>query len=123
MSTDYRLFFFLMIRRPPRSTLCQTLFPYTTLFRSRLSCERLPQPLGRPGSEHCNPPKGARRDDFGVRKGQNQRLGPKRCLQFLMKTAHNPALAKEVVHDKQAAEPEVATDIGKSLPREQEALQ
>src|SRR5213082_4174454 len=23
-----------MIRRPPRSTLCQTLFPYTTLFRS-----------------------------------------------------------------------------------------
>src|SRR5213082_4036288 len=26
--------FFLMIRRPPRSTLCQTLFPYTTLFRS-----------------------------------------------------------------------------------------
>src|SRR5213082_4324358 len=25
-----------MIRRPPRSTLCQTLFPYTTLFRSRL---------------------------------------------------------------------------------------
>src|SRR6187200_1484326 len=28
--------FFLMIRRPPRSTLCQTLFPYTTLFRSAL---------------------------------------------------------------------------------------
>src|SRR5213082_4198341 len=24
-----------MIRRPPRSTLCQTLFPYTTLFRSQ----------------------------------------------------------------------------------------
>src|SRR5213082_1253376 len=33
--------FFLMIRRPPRSTLCQTLFPYTTLFRSRspITCE------------------------------------------------------------------------------------
>src|SRR5258707_6674041 len=29
-----RSFFFLMIRRPPRSTL----FPYTTLFRSILSC-------------------------------------------------------------------------------------
>src|SRR3546814_18762524 len=27
-------FFFLMIRRPPRSTLTDTLFPYTTLFRS-----------------------------------------------------------------------------------------
>src|SRR5213596_3603170 len=29
-----RLFFFLMIRRPPRSTQDRTLFPYTTLFRS-----------------------------------------------------------------------------------------
>src|SRR3546814_13974669 len=37
--------FFLMIRRPPRSTRTDTLFPYTTLFRSttdhvRLSAER-----------------------------------------------------------------------------------
>src|SRR3546814_11953966 len=31
-------FFFLMIRRPPRSTRTDTLFPYTTLFRS--SCHR-----------------------------------------------------------------------------------
>src|SRR3546814_4103940 len=30
------LFFFLMIRRPPRSTRTDTLFPYTTLFRSRV---------------------------------------------------------------------------------------
>src|SRR5215510_15262286 len=30
-SIDFVFFFFLMIRRPPRSTL----FPYTTLFRSR----------------------------------------------------------------------------------------
>src|SRR5210317_2251961 len=30
-----RCFFFLMIRRPPRSTPYPTLFPYTTLFRSR----------------------------------------------------------------------------------------
>src|SRR2546430_11266028 len=38
------LFFFLMIRRPPRSTL----FPYTTLFRSegRLLLHRLAQRLG-----------------------------------------------------------------------------
>src|SRR3546814_13714858 len=28
--------FFLMIRRPPRSTRTDTLFPYTTLFRSTL---------------------------------------------------------------------------------------
>src|SRR3546814_10986667 len=33
------MFFFLMIRRPPRSTRTDTLFPYTTLFRS--SCMRV----------------------------------------------------------------------------------
>src|SRR3546814_13885175 len=32
----YYVFFFLMIRRPPRSTRTDTLFPYTTRFRSKL---------------------------------------------------------------------------------------
>src|SRR3546814_5735655 len=36
------LFFFLMIRRPPRSTRTDTLFPYTTLCRSQR------RPVGRP---------------------------------------------------------------------------
>src|SRR3546814_20484219 len=31
----FPFWFFLMIRRPPRSTRTDTLFPYTTLFRSR----------------------------------------------------------------------------------------
>src|SRR3546814_4879583 len=31
---DFFCVFFLMIRRPPRSTRTDTLFPYTTLFRS-----------------------------------------------------------------------------------------
>src|SRR6059058_3966655 len=31
------MFFFLMLRRPPRSTRRYTLFPYTTLFRSHRS--------------------------------------------------------------------------------------
>src|SRR3546814_16502757 len=30
-------FLFLMIRRPPRSTRTDTLFPYTTLFRSKVT--------------------------------------------------------------------------------------
>src|SRR3546814_15929840 len=33
-------FFFLMIRRPPRSTRTDTLFPYTTLFRSHWPIRR-----------------------------------------------------------------------------------
>src|SRR5213596_3986504 len=35
ISYVYIIFFFLMILRPPRSTQDRTLFPYTTLFRSR----------------------------------------------------------------------------------------
>src|SRR3546814_6274730 len=35
-------FFFLMIRRPPRSTRTDTLFPYTTLFRSWLKRAQRP---------------------------------------------------------------------------------
>src|SRR3546814_20055758 len=46
-------FFFLMIRRPPRSTRPDTLFPYTTLFRSPgavlitegRGAKRLPDPV------------------------------------------------------------------------------
>src|SRR3712207_8946345 len=40
--SGFRLFFFLMIRRPPRSTL----FPYTTLFRSRIGDCHVTLPLG-----------------------------------------------------------------------------
>src|SRR3546814_17757580 len=34
ISSNCFLFFFLMVRRPPRSTRTDTLFPYTALFRS-----------------------------------------------------------------------------------------
>src|SRR3712207_8893025 len=48
------MFFFLMIRRPPRSTL----FPYTTLFRSAAASE-----LGLPGSRQGQgAPEGDRQD-------------------------------------------------------------
>src|SRR3546814_8788929 len=36
----FYLIFFLMIRRPPRSTRTDSLFPYTTLFRSILKLRR-----------------------------------------------------------------------------------
>src|SRR3546814_14879468 len=39
--------FFLMIRRPPRSTRTDTLFPYTTLFRSRFSIAQPPCRIAR----------------------------------------------------------------------------
>src|SRR3546814_20484249 len=39
------LVFFLMIRRPPRSTRTDTLFPYTTLFRSAERAHIVPEDL------------------------------------------------------------------------------
>src|SRR5437870_10782473 len=54
------LFFFLMIRRPPRSTL----FPYTTLFRS---------PLGGPRPVGGGPPdRRARARDQGVQARRSE---------------------------------------------------
>src|SRR3546814_15322949 len=41
-----------MIRRPPRSTRTDTLFPYTTLFRSRLAVQLCAEPGGQAG-EHA----------------------------------------------------------------------
>src|SRR3546814_21033586 len=45
-TTSLVLLFFLMIRRPPRSTRTDTLFPYTTLCRSRYD---------RPGTDDSAP--------------------------------------------------------------------
>src|SRR3546814_1331808 len=65
------LLFFLMIRRPPRSTRTDTLFPYTTLFRSFLDEERS-------GEEHAlAAPSGTRLrflDDIGHhRRAEDER--------------------------------------------------
>src|SRR3546814_16368758 len=60
------LFFFLMIRRPPRSTRTDTLFPYTTLFRSRQDPRRRPD-----GARHVS---GRGEEALGIQ-------GPLRLLQ------------------------------------------
>src|SRR3546814_3927580 len=50
------MFFFLMLRRPPRSTRTDTLFPYTTLFRS-FTGDSLFMPDG--GTARCDFPGGS----------------------------------------------------------------
>src|SRR2546427_6586581 len=66
------LFFFLMIRRPPRSTL----FPYTTLFRSRVRERRRGdgreqlEPARRYGRQH----RGVRRQGADLRDRKSTRL-------------------------------------------------
>src|SRR3546814_14624383 len=50
------LFFFLMIRRPPRSTRTDTLFPYTTLFRSGVAAvaRRVADVVHAVAADHAN---------------------------------------------------------------------
>src|SRR3546814_4662457 len=71
------LFFFLMIRRPPRSTRTDTLFPYTTLFRSSNSmtekvAHRPPRRVDRRLAEH-RLGKAAGIEPGAVRPGQMSR--------------------------------------------------
>src|SRR2546430_14928417 len=86
-----RYFFFLMIRRPPRSTL----FPYTTLFRSPA------------GDRHCHEPGGnrhraqGRSEDGAARDRKSTRLNSSHsqisyavfCLKKKKIEAHSPAHA------------------------------
>src|SRR3546814_8038672 len=71
----FYVFFFLMIRRPPRSTRTDTLFPYTTLFRSRLRRFR-----GRPGPVLADP---ARREPAPLRGGPRTTTRTARGLPML----------------------------------------
>src|SRR3546814_6822652 len=68
--------FFLMIRRPPRSTRTDTLFPYTTLCRSR-------KPQSPAQFRHLVPRFGRRRFQREVRERRSRRgesfLCPGRC--------------------------------------------
>src|SRR5215216_4422399 len=64
------LFFFLMIRRPPRSTL----FPYTTLFRSRRVHRPAPRPGPRPRLALRPRPAQARRDRKSTRLNSSHQI-------------------------------------------------
>src|SRR3546814_13117427 len=56
---------FLMIRRPPRSTRTDTLFPYTSLFRSALGL----QPLEHRADRRSGQRVAQHRPDLGHRRG------------------------------------------------------
>src|SRR3546814_2236186 len=65
-----------MIRRPPRSTRTDTLFPYTTLFRSGLRFDRAHRPRGPPAGRV--EPQGSARPapDVGAGRGSVDLPGP-----------------------------------------------
>src|SRR3546814_11143826 len=75
------LIFLLMIRRPPRSTRTDTLFPYTTLFRSLATSEdgdptypgRAADDKRRTGGHQATDPRGPRRFRRSVQRGHRER--------------------------------------------------
>src|SRR3546814_12860076 len=94
------LVFFLMIRRPPRSTRTDTLFPYTTLFRSEELRSVSAFPSTRQGTRHVAPD--ARLDSHsGLRSkiAVTQRLGDMRCLDRLVarKVGDRPCAFEDAV--------------------------
>src|SRR3546814_19274386 len=66
-------FFFLMIRRPPRSTRTDTLFPYTTLFRSN-GRQRDPCDIGPPSQDARYEVFQAKRAVAVIRKADGRRF-------------------------------------------------
>src|SRR3546814_14200013 len=85
-----------MIRRPPRSTRTDTLFPYTTLFRSRLNAPAwVRQSLFRAAADPRSHPHGAHpvsaRDQERPTGDSSGRTAPSRCRQCKMWLAlHGP---------------------------------
>src|SRR3546814_11006506 len=81
------LFFFLMIRRPPRSTRTDTLFPYTTLFRSFASVPTSG------GMHHCKPVSRAARSPVPLRSEEHTSE-----LQSLMRISYAVFCLKKKTH-------------------------
>src|SRR3546814_13645951 len=73
-------FFILMIRLPPRSTRTDTLFPYTTLFRSSSASPPHRLAVGGPGGNRCTA-QGVGRQNWSTANPQTgQRQNPRRAV-------------------------------------------
>src|SRR3546814_6508331 len=82
--------FFLLLRLPPRSTLTDSILPYTTLFRSLLVRRGSRRQALRQG---CR----ARRRDQGAFRRASRNIDPHRCQGLARRSAH---LARERHRDR-----------------------
>src|SRR3546814_7468992 len=81
-------FFCVMIRRPPRSTLTYTLFPYPTLFRSPVGDVRLARTRDRRDVRHPLPGPPATREAAAVRAVRGRSEEHTSELQSLMRISY-----------------------------------
>src|SRR3546814_4091390 len=75
-----------MIRRPPRSTRTDTLFPYTTLFRSQHEGDPLPRIPAHPGGPAGGPAAEAGAVPAAIREGRSEEHTSE--LQSLMRISY-----------------------------------
>src|SRR3546814_5268803 len=99
-------FFFLMIRRPPRSTRTDTLFPYTTLFRSRDAPQAHPESRATPipcrhrstrSEEHTSELQSLMRISYAVFCLKKKKITHKKTTHNKMKKAY---MKKNLQHEK-----------------------
>src|SRR3546814_5934706 len=100
--------FFLMIRRPPRSTRTDTLFPYTTLFRSALDIAAQPiEIVRRLGGQHAaHPPdrRGRRRQPVPRHRPRSEEHTSE--LQSLMRISYAVFCLKKKTSTKNSENPQ-----------------
>src|SRR3546814_5585053 len=104
-----------MIRRPPRSTRTDTLFPYTTLFRSarrRARSRRAFRPMDkRPAGQKCEYVRRPRRPAFRTRSEEHTSE-----LQSLMRISYAVFCLKKKKTIKTHMTESRIQDVGKSTP-------
>src|SRR3546814_16240162 len=94
------LVFFLMVRRPPRSTRTDTLFPYTTLFRSAW----LRKDQWNKKGISDGPEPGAAKQGNRCARGDRDRFRPRAGGGGLSRTAHPRAgIHDAAAHDRRTA--------------------
>src|SRR3546814_8301333 len=96
------MFFFLMIRRPPRSTRTDTLFPYTTLFRilpaiARAADEAQRHPHARPHAHRSHQVMGG-----GLGKSVPQRRAGEVDIHVILQPRIAEAIRQVDVHDRKS---------------------
>src|SRR3546814_5409855 len=102
----YHFIFFLMIRRPPRSTRTDTLFPYTTLFRSRHLQDAPCRGQSRPAAEGDRRQQARPREDDRSRRAPGRRRSEEHTseLQSLMRISYAVFCLKKKKHKNKKLE-------------------
>src|SRR3546814_12461075 len=114
------ILFFLMIRLPPRSTRTDTLFPYTTLFRSfgaRLHRARPRPRLCSSGYRRSGNPTGDRKADAGRSRSDDRRgagAGPRRLRERLARSLRQPRARPPADPDRDGRQPEDSATLARN---------